>query len=210
MVTVQDRALIPPSPPPSPSSAATVAQASASAGGAVLDTDEWEALLVRADALFGRAMNRPGTDVAVGPAAELLGHLDSVIGAFRGDAQRHAQMIRHRYAGVLGGAAASEDTQGGDLSGGGGGDQSDGEDQSEEGSGSDSEAGGEPLRYDRSACGEGHLYVLHLRLSPGGGRSSKAHKFGTCKPQHAPSLRTPPIASRPASTCTNRSTAYRI
>ena len=149
-------------------------------GGTTLDADEWEALLGRMDAAFGRAMNRPAHQVVVADAMGLLEHLDCVTGAFQADARVHARTVRERYKDVLGGgASASGAAVGGDGQDGvetgavaamhdGG--ASDGN-ASEE-----SEPEHEPLRYDRVPCGVGHLYVLYLRLDED--RSAKVHKYG--------------------------------
>ena len=150
-------------------------------GGTALDADEWEALLGRMDAAFGRAMNRPVAEVAATDAAIILEHLDSISGAYQPDARAHARAIRDRYASVLSTLSGDE--------------ASDGETAIDDGEGTESiastmhdgdhggnDSGSEPehvpLRYDRVLCGAGHLYVFYLRLVPEG-RSTKAHKYGT-------------------------------
>ena len=150
-------------------------------GGTALDADEWEALLGRMDAAFGRAMNRPVAEVVATDAASILEHLDSVSGAYQPDARAHARTIRDRYAGVLG-ALSGDDASDGETA------TDDGEgtesvastmhDGDHAGNDSESEPEHVPLRYDRVVCGAGHLYVFYLRLVPEG-RSTKAHKYGT-------------------------------
>ena len=154
-------------------------------GGTTLDADEWEALLGRMDAAFGRAMNRPAHQVVVADAMGLLEHLDCVTGAFQADARVHARTVRERYKDVLGGSASASGASASGASVGG-----DGQESVEtgavaamhDGGASDGNASGEsepehePLRYDRVPCGAGHLYVLYLRLDED--RSAKVHKYG--------------------------------